>query len=108
MTYQAVPVTYADEKAHRRVLAEAINRILQGKINCFIEFTSDHDQPSTVIQDARISAYSVLVFMPTTANAATDLANLYVPETSMLSGQATVFHSNAATTDRSYRVGILG
>lgn len=107
-SYNAVPVTHANEMTHRRLLAEKINQINQGKFNCFIELTLTHDAASTTLNDARISAFSVLSFMPVTAHAASELTTLYVPEATMKTGQAVITHSNSATTDRSYRVGIFG
>jgi len=114
MTYPAVPVAFADEKTHRRILAEASNRHNQGKFNCFIEVTLVANAATTKINDLRITATSVLLFMPTTAHAATELATLYVPESTILppigtsSGSAVIHHANNSQTDRTFRVGIFG
>lgn len=108
MTYPAIPITYGDEAQHRRIIAEKANQLNQGKFNCFIELTLTHDVGTTTLTDARISAFSVLSFMPTTANAAAEIPTLYVDEATMQTGSAIISHSNAATTDRSFRVGIFG
>lgn len=108
MSYPAIPITYPDDTQHRRVIAEKVNQINQAKFNCFIDFTLTHDADSSLLKDARLGAYSFLGFMPMTANAAAELTALYIPQATMVNGQAEVFHSNSATTDRSYRVGILG
>lgn len=108
--YNAVPVTQADEKEHRRELATAINRVNQGKFNCALEITLIANVTSTTISDARIGAYSVLVLMPVTADAAAEIGagTIYIPENTMLTGSAVIQHANNSQTDRSFRVGIFG
>lgn len=107
-SYPTVQVANHDEKVHRRQLAEAINRHNNSKFNCALEITLRVSQTTTTISDARITAFSVLSFMPTTAHAASALANLYVPETTMKSGQAIINHASSANTDQSFRIGIFG
>jgi len=112
--FNPVPPTFEDEKTHRLLLAQASNRHNQGKFNCAVDFTLTANASSTTLNDNRITPFSVLVFMPTTANAAAELATLYVPEATMApvtgaaAGSAVVQHANNAQTDRSFRVGIFG
>lgn len=107
-SYASVQVANHDEKVHRRQLAEAINRHNNGKFNCALEVTLRASQTTTTISDARITAFSVLAFMPVTAHAAAAVANLYVLEATMQSGQAIINHASSANTDQSFRIGIFG
>lgn len=61
---------------------------------------------TTVLTDTRISFFNVISFTPTTANAATEVATLYVASQSK--GAATLTHANAATGDRTFKYSILG
>jgi hypothetical protein len=113
-TFPAVVITHNDEKIHRRILAEASNRHNMGKFNVVLEVTLRASQTTTTIQDNRITANSVFVFMPTTAHAATAAANIYVSESTITAatnttpGSAVITHASSANTDQSFRVGILG
>lgn len=109
-TYQPVPITFADEKEHRRQMAVKINSINQSKFNCALEVTLTANSASTTIADARISSFSVILMMPITANAAAEISGggLYIPETTMLNGSAVIQHANNAQTDRNFRIGIFG
>lgn len=80
--------------------------VLLRKANCAADLTLTANAASTTMTDARLSAFSVLTFMPTTATAATALAGLYV--TNMNTGSCTVNHANTADTDKIFRVGIHG
>jgi hypothetical protein len=106
LTYAAVPVTFGDEKTHRRILAEAINRHNQGKFNVFLPVTLNASATTTTIQDARITATSIFTFTPTTADAATAAPNIYV--SSQQTGQATLTHASSANADQTFNVGIFG
>lgn len=103
-----LPVTEyeQDETEHRRQLARAINRLNGGKFNCTVDLTLRASQTTTTLTDARIGAFSFLDFMPTTANAATAKANIYV--TDRMKGSCTVNHSSSANTDQTFVVGIFG
>jgi hypothetical protein len=109
-TYQAVPITYNDEKIHRRLLAQASNQHNQGKFNCTIELTLNANSTSTTLYDQRIGAYSLLVLTPVTQHAAQEISGggLYIAESTMLNGSAVITHVNNTQTDRNFRVGIFG
>ncbi len=96
----------ASERWVRRIV-DTVNRSLSGKLNVTLSVTLTANAASTVITDARISAFSALMFAPLTANAATEQAagGLYV--SAQQSGQATIQHANNAQADRRFRVVIL-
>jgi hypothetical protein len=103
--YPAVPREGLPPKEHLKALSEAVNGILQGKINVTGALTLTANAASTTLTDRRINPDSVIVLMPKTANAAAALAT-----TSIVPGDqtATVTHANNAQTDREFRYAVLG
>lgn len=108
--FQSVPEFLPNAVDHRRQLAQAINRIMQGKVNAYLDYTIPANTASSTITDARISPYSAILFMPLTAHAAAELAtgNMYVPTATMNNGSAIIQHTNNAQTDRTFRSIIIG
>ena len=104
--YISVPEIGADDKEHKRKLARAVNSALQGKLNALTNVTLAANTTTTTLQDARITNNSFIGFMPTTANAASALSNLYVAN--MVAGTATLTHANNAQTDRTFIILIIG
>lgn len=86
-------------------ITDVVN-MLVGKANCVADLTLTAGAASTTMIDARLSAFSALTFMPTTANAATAKPTIYV--TDQKKGQATINHANTADVDKSFRVAIHG
>lgn len=86
-------------------VSEVVN-MLAAKINCAADLTLAANAAATTMVDARLSAFSALTFMPTTANAAAALSGLYV--TGQRKGQATINHANNAQVDKTFRVAIHG
>lgn len=100
-----VPVDYPDQKEWQRFTAEAINQVIDGKINTINTVTLTANATETTITDSRIGPGSVILLCPKTANAAAALATTY-----MTTGDqtATVNHANNAQTDRTFCYAILG
>jgi hypothetical protein len=86
-------------------ISEGLNLVIR-KVNNMAEITLGAGVATTVMEDARLSAFSVLFFMPLTANAAAVQASIYV--TAQGNGHATINHTNTANTDQNFRVGIAG
>lgn len=107
-----VPEVGVNDVEHRRRLARAINSLLQGKLNSVTTVTLTAGAATTTLTDARITTNSFIGFMPTTANAAAALANLYVSNrmtsNGNVAGNATLTHANNAQTDRTFIVLIIG
>lgn len=95
-----------DEKRHRRQLAIVVNNVLSGKTNNTGTFTVTHDVATTTLTDSRIGANSVIVAMPTTANAAAELATLYFD--TFADGSCVANHANNSQTDRTFRYAVIG
>lgn len=95
-----------DEARHRRQLAVVANNVLAGKMNNTGTLTLTINVATTTLTYSRIGANSVILLMPTTANAAAALANIYF--TAFLKGSCTVNHANNAQADRSFRFAVIG
>lgn len=92
-----------------RVIAECVNRILQGKVNVILPITLTANSATTTVKDARIGGYSGLLLQPLTANAAAALyASPYVLKSSQQDKQVIFAHANDAQTDKSFNLVILG
>ncbi|MGI9490503.1 MAG: hypothetical protein ACR2RF_32340 [Geminicoccaceae bacterium] len=101
-----MPLDWYDEGEHRRKLADAINLLAQGKLLSTGEVTLTASSATTTLTDDRIGTNSFIGFMPTTANAATEIATLFV--TNRDKGTATLNHANNAQTDRDFVYCIIG
>lgn len=92
--------------ATSRDTAEIVNNCVDGKMNVTGEVTLTNSATSTVVTDIRVGAESLIVFMPITADAATELAagGMYV------SGQGkqtyTITHASDTTT-RTFRYAVF-
>lgn len=95
------PPAYAVDWANRVVTS--IN-VAMSKVNNGAEITLTPLATSTVLIDARLSAFSVLTFMPKTANAAIALPDIWVD--GQKKGEATIHHMSAAAVDQTFGIGI--
>jgi hypothetical protein len=86
-------------------ISEGLNLVIR-KANNMAEITLTAGAGTTVMTDARLSAFSVLSFMPTTANAAAVQGSMWVDTQG--NGHATIHHANSGTTDKNFRVLIGG
>ncbi len=87
-----------------RKLAETINNIMVGRLNNGGTVTLTANATTTTLADKRIGANSIITFSPTTANAATATANLYVSATGKQT--ATLTHANTADADKTFNYAI--
>ena len=113
MTINAYPTpneTGINSQQHRAELARVLLGVMQGKLNNISEVTLTANAASTTVTDSRISNQSYIDFMPTTANAATELAagTMYVSARDGDNGTFTITHANNAQTDRSFTFVIVG
>lgn len=86
-------------------LVYAVN-LLIAKANCTVDLTLTASATTTTMTDFRIHPGCVLGFMPTTANAATAKASIWVSNVGK--GTATINHASSANTDQDFRVSIVG
>jgi hypothetical protein len=99
------PVFMENESLHRRFLNEAVAGLFQGKgVTPIDDFTLNASATTTTLTDARIGYYSMIEFMPQTANAASVVTTMYVPQSTQLNGSAVVNHENQSNTECTFRV----
>lgn len=91
-----------------RQIARIVNSLLGGKLNCTGSVTLAVSAGSTTITDARIGPFSVLLFMPQTADAAAEIGNGTLYVSSRSAGSAMLTHANNSQADRTFAVAIIG
>ena len=88
------------------------NNTLRGKINAVFTCTLGESAASTTVSvpPGVLTNASFVAFMPTTANAAAELAagGMYISARDPASNQFTVTHANNAQTDRTFTYVVLG
>jgi hypothetical protein len=109
--YEAAPIEWGGDLGQwLRLVAETTNGLLDGKINATSTFTLTANQATTVVDDSRCGPDSVILWMPTTANAGGELG-IYITnrgvETSGVRG-FTVNHATDSRTDRTFAYAIFG
>lgn len=103
MSFRGVPTFGADI----RTVAEVVNNLLRGKTNNTGTVTlAASSATTTTLDNALISPESVIVLMPTTANAAAWMNDVYV--SARANGSATLTHSANTATDRTYAFAVIG
>jgi hypothetical protein len=90
-----------------REISSVVNNILSGKSNNTGSVTlAVASATTTTINDELIGTESVILLMPTTANAASALATLYV--SARVKGIATLTHPANAVEDKTFSYMIVG
>jgi hypothetical protein len=77
-----------------RDVSEVVRGLMEGKSNNAGYFSTTAGVTTTTLYDPRIGFDSAILFMPLEANAAAELATLYV--SARAQGNATVTHGNRA------------
>lgn len=104
--FPTVPLSMPDTGQHLRLVSTSLNNTINGKLNSTGSVTLTASATTTTLTDARIGGNSVVLFMPTTANASTAYANLYV--STIGNGSATLTHSSSANTDQTFSYCVIG
>lgn len=94
-TYQSVEETSYDEANHRLRLAQTINDVMRGNIDCIRDQTIKTGTTTTTIVDNRIGYYSAIII--TTLNEAGYLIRSTIRETGRGKGSVTLTHSPPAS-----------
>lgn len=103
-TQSSPPIDHHDPVEHARLIAEAVDGVLEGKLRSTGDVTLAISAATTTLIDRRIGPFSFIGFMPQTANAAA--GTIYV--TAQGDGTATLNHANNAQADRTYRYLVIG
>ena len=104
--YPNVPLSMPDHGLHLRLVSGALNNTIDGKVNSTGDVTLTASATTTTLTDARIGLNSKIFFMPTTANASTANANLYV--SARADGSATLTHVSSANTVQTFGYSVFG
>lgn len=104
------PLEWGDDKEHKRKIAEVANRALIGKTNNVTTVTLTASSATTTITDRRIGYNTVVILVPTTANASAEFGNgtIYQTYPNATKNQAVINHANNAQSDRTYAVAFVG
>ena len=90
-----------------REISEVVNNLVEGKSNNTGEVTlAVASATTTTIYDERIGYNSVMLLMPTTANAASVLSTTYIGTTNK--GNAVITHTANTVANKTYRYIIVG
>jgi hypothetical protein len=90
-----------------REISEVVNNLIEGKSNNTGTVTlAVASATTTTLYDERIGFDSIILFMPTTANAASAMTNLYV--SAKTQGSATLTHSANTSADKTYGYIVVG
>ncbi len=112
MSFPNMPEHMTDPVEWLRKTVSVVNGMMRGRTNNYgtVTLTANSATTTVTLSKDRISIYSVIVFMPTTANAATEFGagTMYVSATAPGSNTFTITHVNNAQTDRSFRYAIIG
>jgi hypothetical protein len=102
--FPGLPVAGADA----RQVAVVVNRVAQGKLNCTGSVILAAGTTSTAVSDARVTAASVVLLMPATANAAIEIGNGTLFVSARDKGSFTLTHADNAQTDRRFDFAVIG
>ena len=90
-----------------REVSEVVNNLVEGKSNNTGTVTlAVAGATTTTLTDERIGYDSIILFMPTTANAASACGGLYV--SAKIKGSATLTHAANVLTDKTYGYLVVG
>ncbi len=105
MSISPLPRDFPDLKQQVNKATLVVNGLLEGRHNAFGTATLATSTTTTSVIDARVGVSSVISLMPTTARAASALANLYV--SARMQGSFILTHDSQTYTDRvfAYTVG---
>ena len=104
--YLGVEGSNEDQTAWITRIVGVLNNVLAGKLNNTGTVTLTANSATTTLTDSRIGANSVIYFMPTTVNAASELPLIYF--VTFLKGSCVVTHANNAHTDKTFVYTVTG
>jgi len=102
--YRKIP----PEGGNPRDVASAVNLLIDGKNNAKGDVTLTASSATTVVSDFRAGEDSVILFTPTSANAAAEVGGGTMYISSRSQNTFTITHANNAQTDRTFIYTITG
>jgi len=104
--FPVVPISIPDHSLHLQLVSSALNNTINGKLNSTGSVTLRASQTTTTLTDERIGGNSVILFMPTTANANTAKSSLYVSARG--DKTATLTHASSGNADQTFGYVVVG
>lgn len=104
--FQNVPQIIGDDKEQARRVREALNLVLQGKMNCNADVVLLKDAVSTTVSDVRAGPNSVILPMPTSPNGS--LAFSVWRVSTRTTGSFVFSHVSTSTSDATATYAIFG
>jgi len=102
------PLHFADWQSGLHTLSKILQGVLQGQTNNVGTVTLAASADSTSVTDSRVGAFSKIMFTPTTANAAAELAGGAMYVAAKTKSAFTIAHANNAQTDRTFHYALAG
>lgn len=96
------------EATNPREISQVVNNILEGKLNSTGSFTCTASATTTSVTDFRAGLNSVILLMPTTANAASEIGAGTAYVSTRAKQSFTVTHANNSQTDRTFAYVVIG
>ena len=108
--FPSPPLDNPDGNFHRRQISTSLNEMMLGRTNNVLDVTLTASAASTTVTDTRIGVNTVLLFMPTTANASAEIGagTIYVGQSGRVHGSVAITHANNSQTDRTFKVVLVG
>ncbi len=91
-----------------REVASAVNLIMDGKVNSTGTFTLTTSATSTTVTDFRAGTNSVILLMPTTANASAEIGAGTIFISARVDNSFTITHASNSQSDRTFGYSIIG
>lgn len=96
------------EATNPRDISQVVNGILDGKLNSTGTFTCTVSAATTAVTDYRAGEDSIILLMPTTANASAEIGNGTIFISTRAKQSFTVTHANNSQSDRTFGYAVLG
>lgn len=96
------------EATNPREISLVVNNILNGKLNSTGSVTLTASTTTTAVSDERVGKESIILFMPLTANSASEQGNGTMYVSTRADGSFTITHANNTQTDRQFGYIVIG
>ena len=104
VNFRRLPV----EANNPREISQVVNNILDGKLNSTGTVTLSASATSTAVADERAGSTSIILLMPTTANAAAEIGAGTAYISARTKRSFTITHANNSQTDRTFGYVVIG
>lgn len=120
-SYPTLPDLFPDLQTSIRKISNVVRGIMKGKMNVVgtVTLTANAASTTVTVPADVLGAYTTVLFMPTTANAATEFgagsmyvseinANNFVSVSGLAANSFKIIHANTASTDKTFQYVLLG